>query len=48
MTDACSEGFGVVTYLLIVFEKLEGLQWVYFLFICMFKLFASLFSECVG
>lgn len=24
-------------YLLNVFEKLEGLQWGYFLYICMFK-----------
>lgn len=39
MTDVCREGFGVVTSLLIVFEKLEGLQWVCFLFICMFKPF---------
>lgn len=40
MTDVCSESFGVITCLLIVFEKLEGLQRVCFLFICIFKPFA--------
>lgn len=41
MTDVSSEAFGVTTYLLIMFEKLEELQQVCFLFMCTFKPFAE-------